>query len=393
MAKIISKKPKLGTLFSSINKKGVDSGVKIGFANEMIMPAAVFSMGVKGLEDAIGIGGMPRGGIVEIYGKEHIGKSFLGQKIVSHAQQIFDDRYCAYFDLESALNPDRMKTIGINTEELIAPEIENCEDVFEILYKLIEANAISVAVVDSVAAMRTRSENEGKIGDPTFRRAAGVLSSELPKLARLCVQNGVTVIFTNQVRDSMNVVGGRKMEHTVGGRALKFYAHLRIELKPVYDNFKIIDSITKRFLGQNIRCKITKNRYAPPDEEVEFPLYVAEPDYVYEIYGKGRKEKLISSRLGTFTYIDLAGEKHVTESESDMAQLLAVNGLIREVKNRINPEIIPEYFNEVGFERQIKQRIDCLEIDYDIQIDTEKSEALDIIEGEFEESNEVLLDD
>lgn len=339
-------------------------GVNIGFASEMIMPSEVFSINMKELEEAIGIGGCPLGGVFEVYGKEHIGKSFLAQSIVAHAQKTFTDKYCAYFDLEYALNPQRMRAIGINTDELLTPEVRNCEDVFDILYKLIENDTLSVAVVDSVAAMRTKDENEKKTGDATFKRAAGVLSDELPKLVRLCLNHNVTVIFTNQVRDSMNTAGGRKSEHTTGGRALPFYSHLRIQLKPVYDDFKIFDSVSGRFLGQNVRCKITKNRYAPPEAEVVFPLYVAEPDYVYEIYGKGRKlnvdgakKKFIESRIGTFTYTDLNEEKHTAESEQEMLDLLCVSGLIRELKSRLGAENIPSYFDEIGFERQIAGRV------------------------------------
>jgi recombination protein RecA len=309
---------------------GKGSAMKLGSREKMEIETT--STGSLGLDIALGVGGLPRGRIIEIYGPESSGKTTLALHAIAEAQR--KGGTAAFVDAEHALDPVYAKKLGVDIDELIVSQPDTGEQALEIVDTLVRSNAIDVLVVDSVAALVPRAEIEGEMGDSHVGLQARLMSQALRKLTGSISRSRCTVIFINQVRMKIGVMYGNP-ETTTGGNALKFYASVRLDIRRT-GQIKDRDDI----VGNTTRVKVVKNKVAPPFKQVEFDIMYGEGvSKVGEILDLGVKAGLIEKSGAWFSYDSIRigqgreNAKAYLKENPDVAQRIenAIRGKTEEV--------------------------------------------------------------
>jgi len=309
---------------------GKGSAMKLGSREKMEIET--ISTGSLGLDIALGVGGLPRGRVVEIYGPESSGKTTLALHAIAEAQKTGGT--AAFVDAEHALDPVYAKKLGVDIDELIVSQPDTGEQALEIVDTLVRSNAVDVLVVDSVAALVPRAEIEGEMGDSHVGLQARLMSQALRKLTGSISRSRCLVIFINQVRMKIGVMYGNP-ETTTGGNALKFYASVRLDIRRT-GQIKDRDDI----IGNSTRVKVVKNKVAPPFKQVEFDImYGQGVSKVGEILDLGVKAGLVEKSGAWFSYDSVRigqgreNAKVYLQENPDVAQRLenAIRGRTEEV--------------------------------------------------------------
>ncbi|OGL73152.1 recombinase RecA [Candidatus Uhrbacteria bacterium RIFCSPHIGHO2_02_FULL_57_19] len=309
---------------SQIKEKfGEGSIMKLGDARRMVVESV--PTGCLSLDLALGVGGVPRGRITEIYGPEASGKTTLAQHVVAEVQK--QGGLAAFVDAEHALDPDYARKIGVKVDELLISQPDNGEQALDIVETLVRSNAVDVIVVDSVAALVPRAEIEGEMGDQHMGLQARLMSQALRKLTGIISKSKTILIFINQTRMKIGIVFGNP-ETTTGGNALKFYSSIRIEVRRAAQIKQ-----AEKIIGNRVKAKIVKNKVAPPFRTTEFDIMYNEGISISgDALDAGVVEGVVQKSGNTYA---LGGEKLGIGREAAKSYLKANPALIAQIRNTV----------------------------------------------------------
>ena len=317
------KKKALETALAQI-EKNYGKGAIMRLGDDIPVNVEAISTGSLSLDLALGIGGVPRGRIVEVYGPESCGKTTLALHIVASAQKLGGE--AAYIDVEHALEPAYARALGVDIENLLISQPDTGEQALDITEALVRSGGVDVVVVDSVAALLPRSELEGEMGESSVGVVARLMSQALRKLAGAISKTNTVVVFINQLREKIGVMYGNP-ETTPGGRALKYFASVRIDMRRI-ETLKN----GSEMIGNRTRAKVIKNKVAPPFKEAEFDIVYGEGiSKVGEVIDLGVKLEIIDKAGAWFT---INGER-VQGREAVREYLLSNPDVFEKIENEI----------------------------------------------------------
>ncbi len=314
----------LSVALSQIERQfGKGSVMKMSDQAREAIPAV--STGCLSLDLALGIGGLPRGRIVEIFGPESSGKTTLVYHVIAEAQKL--GGICAFIDAEHAMDPAYARRIGVNIDDLLVSQPDNGEQALEIAELLVRSGAVDVVAIDSVAALTPKAEIEGEMGDSHVGLQARLMSQALRKLAGTLNRTGTVCIFTNQLREKIGVMFGNP-ETTPGGRALKFYASVRLDVRRIETLKEGVEAI-----GNRTRVKVVKNKVAPPFKQAEFDIMYGEGiSWEGSILDVGLEQKVVQKSGSYFSL----GEERLGQGRQNAIAFL-----------REHPDVAMEIVNQV----------------------------------------------
>jgi recombination protein RecA len=294
-----------------------------------VADVATISTGCLSFDAALGVGGMPRGRVIEVFGPESSGKTTIALHVVAEAQRVGGT--AAYIDAEHAMDADYAKKLGVNIDELLVSQPDSGEQALEITEMLVRSGAIDCLVIDSVAALVPKAELEGEMGDSLPGLQARLMSQALRKLTAIVSKSNTCLIFINQIREKIGVMFGNP-ETTTGGRALKFYSSIRVDIRrtgSLKDGEQVV--------GNRTKVKIVKNKLAPPFREAEFDiLYGQGISRVADILDMAVEKKLIEK---SGTWFSFAGERLGQGRENARQFLMANTDIIQQLEAKLKVEL------------------------------------------------------
>jgi recombination protein RecA len=319
----------LSAALSQIERQfGKGSVMRMGDRKRERMPS--ISTGSLGLDVALGIGGLPKGRIVEIYGPESSGKTTLTLSVIAQAQK--KGATCAFVDAEHALDPDYAEKLGVNVDDLIVSQPDTGEQALEITDMLVRSGAVDVVIVDSVAALVPKAEIEGEMGDTHVGLQARLMSQALRKITGNVKNANTLVVFINQIRMKIGVMFGNP-ETTTGGNALKFYSSVRLDIRRI-GSVKEGDEV----VGNETRVKVVKNKVAPPFKQAEFQImYGAGISKEAELIDLGVKQKLVDKAGAWYSY---NGDR-IGQGKANVVKFLKQNpDIANDIETKIRAELL-----------------------------------------------------
>ena len=332
-----AKERALAAALSQIERQfGKGSMMRLGDREQVNIPS--ISTGSLGLDIALGIGGLPRGRVVEVYGPESSGKTTLTLQAIAEAQKAGGT--CAFIDAEHALDPIYAEALGVNTDELLVSQPDTGEQALEICDMIVRSGAVALVVIDSVAALTPKAEIEGEMGDSHVGLQARLMSQALRKMTANIKNSNTTVMFINQIRMKIGVMFGSP-ETTTGGNALKFYSSVRLDIRRI-GAVKDADEV----IGNETRVKVVKNKVAPPFRQAEFEiLYGTGINRLGEIIELGVKQGIVEKSGAWYSY----KSDRIGQGRKKSAEFLEANPAIaEEIESTIRAQLLPDRDSDSG---------------------------------------------